>query len=122
MTIDDLLDYDIDALVERTKSRAIPRGAISVKRAWMFFYVQVIIGIYCAQAYLRPSAQVRVRCVHTIPESFAVSMSPPLSTRYISSIRRARLDPCEAHILTLTSTPSIQRWTNLAPIPLVFLL
>ncbi|KAJ7701743.1 hypothetical protein B0H17DRAFT_1127988 [Mycena rosella] len=33
MTIDDLLDYDIAALVERTKDRALPRGAISLERA-----------------------------------------------------------------------------------------
>ncbi|KAF7319436.1 hypothetical protein HMN09_00282100 [Mycena chlorophos] len=45
MTIDDILDYDIDALVERTKERAIPRGAISVPRAWTFFALQVLLGI-----------------------------------------------------------------------------
>ncbi|KAF8911748.1 hypothetical protein CPB85DRAFT_1561735 [Mucidula mucida] len=31
MTIDDILDYDIDANVERTKKRALPRGAISIE-------------------------------------------------------------------------------------------
>jgi 4-hydroxybenzoate polyprenyltransferase len=57
MTIDDLLDHDhIDALVERTKYRPIPRGAISVKRAWMFFSLQVLVGFYCARAWLSPLA------------------------------------------------------------------
>lgn len=45
MTIDDLLDYDIDALVERTKTRALPRGAITLGRAWIFFGMQVVLSI-----------------------------------------------------------------------------
>ncbi|KAJ6579625.1 UbiA prenyltransferase [Mycena vulgaris] len=56
MTIDDLLDYDIDGLVERTKNRAIPRGAISLVRAWQFFGLQVISGLYLAMTTLSPTA------------------------------------------------------------------
>ena len=48
MTIDDLLDYDIDALVERTKNRPLPRGAITLGRAWIFFGMQVVLGVYLA--------------------------------------------------------------------------
>ncbi|KAJ7921033.1 hypothetical protein B0H13DRAFT_1867040 [Mycena leptocephala] len=48
MTIDDLLDYDIDALVERTRNRPLPRGAISLGRAWIFFGMQVVLGVYLA--------------------------------------------------------------------------
>ncbi|KAJ7713679.1 UbiA prenyltransferase family [Mycena olivaceomarginata] len=48
MTIDDILDHDIDGLVVRTKSRALPRGAISLERAWIFFAVQVVLGVYLA--------------------------------------------------------------------------
>ncbi|KAJ7859557.1 UbiA prenyltransferase [Mycena leptocephala] len=48
MTIDDLLDYDIDGLVERTKERPLPRGAISLGRAWVFFGLQVVLGVYLA--------------------------------------------------------------------------
>ncbi|KAF7329879.1 hypothetical protein MKEN_00251600 [Mycena kentingensis (nom. inval.)] len=44
MTIDDILDSDIDGLVERTKGRALPRGAISLPRAWTFFAIQCILG------------------------------------------------------------------------------
>ncbi|KAJ3733873.1 UbiA prenyltransferase family-domain-containing protein [Lentinula guzmanii] len=54
MTIDDILDHDIDALVVRTKSRAIPRGAISLDRAWLFFSIQVVLGIYLARTLLDP--------------------------------------------------------------------
>ncbi|KIK53856.1 hypothetical protein GYMLUDRAFT_49149 [Collybiopsis luxurians FD-317 M1] len=54
MTIDDILDHDIDALVTRTKGRAIPRGSISIDRAWLFFAIQVALGIYLARALLDP--------------------------------------------------------------------
>ncbi|KAJ7031630.1 UbiA prenyltransferase [Mycena alexandri] len=56
MTIDDLLDYDIDAVVERTKERAIPRGAISLNRAWLFFALQVVVGVYLAFRILNPTS------------------------------------------------------------------
>lgn len=58
MTIDDLLDYDVDALVERTKDRALPRGAITVQRAWLFFALQVVIGFYGAFFILKRPAYV----------------------------------------------------------------
>ncbi|KAJ7216568.1 UbiA prenyltransferase [Mycena pura] len=56
MTIDDILDHDIDALVERTKDRALPRGAISIRRAWLFFALQVVLGIYLATKVLSRTA------------------------------------------------------------------
>ncbi|KAK0440574.1 UbiA prenyltransferase family-domain-containing protein [Armillaria borealis] len=56
MTIDDILDYDIDANVERTKNRALPRGAISIERAWLFFALQVVIGVFLAYKVLSPDA------------------------------------------------------------------
>lgn len=56
MTIDDILDSDVDGLVERTKNRALPRGAITQARAWVFFYIQVAIGIYLAVTYLSSAA------------------------------------------------------------------
>lgn len=56
MTIDDILDSDVDGLVERTKNRALPRGAITQARAWVFFYLQVAIGIYLAVTYLSSAA------------------------------------------------------------------
>ncbi|KAF8150460.1 UbiA prenyltransferase [Mycena galopus ATCC 62051] len=56
MTIDDLLDHDIDALVERTKARPLPRGAICLGRAWIFFGLQVVVGIYLAVKVLSHTA------------------------------------------------------------------
>lgn len=53
MTIDDILDHDIDAMVERTKKRALPRGAITLDRAWLFFTAQVILGVYLATTFLK---------------------------------------------------------------------
>ncbi|KAJ7618514.1 UbiA prenyltransferase [Roridomyces roridus] len=56
MTIDDILDHDIDALVMRTRERALPRGAISLARAWMFFGIQVLLGVYLASRTLSKAA------------------------------------------------------------------
>ncbi|KAJ7166047.1 UbiA prenyltransferase [Mycena filopes] len=56
MTIDDLLDHDIDGLVERTKDRALPRGAISLVRAWLFFGLQVVSGVFLATTTLSTNA------------------------------------------------------------------
>ncbi|KAJ7210642.1 UbiA prenyltransferase [Mycena haematopus] len=56
MTIDDLLDHDIDAQVERTRNRALPRGAISLVRAWIFFGIQVVTGLYLATTTLSSTA------------------------------------------------------------------
>ncbi|KAK0440541.1 UbiA prenyltransferase family-domain-containing protein [Armillaria borealis] len=63
MTIDDILDYDIDANVERTKNRALPRGAISIERAWLFFALQVVIGVFLAYKVLSPDALRISMCV-----------------------------------------------------------
>ncbi|KAK7042364.1 mitochondrial 4-hydroxybenzoate polyprenyltransferase [Favolaschia claudopus] len=56
MTIDDLLDHDIDGLVERTKERPLPRKAISLDRAWLFFGCQVVVGVYLAKMVLSHQA------------------------------------------------------------------
>jgi hypothetical protein len=52
MAIDDILDSDVDRLVERTKIRPIPRGAITLERACLFFLAQVSIGLYIAYEFL----------------------------------------------------------------------
>jgi 4-hydroxybenzoate polyprenyltransferase len=44
-TWNDITDRDLDALVERTRSRPIPAGQVSVARAMGFLVVQALIGL-----------------------------------------------------------------------------
>jgi 4-hydroxybenzoate polyprenyltransferase len=44
-TYNDLVDRDIDALVERTRSRPIPSGQVGVRAAAVFLVVQALIGL-----------------------------------------------------------------------------
>ena len=44
-TWNDITDRDLDALVERTRSRPIPAGQVSVPRAAVFLVVQALIGL-----------------------------------------------------------------------------
>jgi 4-hydroxybenzoate polyprenyltransferase len=44
-TWNDLIDRDIDAKVERTRSRPIPSGQVSVPQAVVFLIVQALVGL-----------------------------------------------------------------------------
>lgn len=44
-TVNDILDRDIDRLVERTRGRPIPSGAISARGAAVFLAVQLLAGL-----------------------------------------------------------------------------
>jgi 4-hydroxybenzoate polyprenyltransferase len=44
-TWNDITDRDLDALVERTRSRPIPAGQVSVPQAAVFLVVQALIGL-----------------------------------------------------------------------------
>jgi 4-hydroxybenzoate polyprenyltransferase len=44
-TWNDITDRDLDALVERTRSRPIPAGQVSVPQAAVFLVVQTLIGL-----------------------------------------------------------------------------
>src|SRR5262252_2242052 len=44
-TWNDIVDRDLDALVERTRSRPIPSGQVSVTGAAAFLVVQALIGL-----------------------------------------------------------------------------
>jgi 4-hydroxybenzoate polyprenyltransferase len=44
-TWNDITDRDLDAMVERTRSRPIPAGQVSVKRALLFLALQALVGL-----------------------------------------------------------------------------
>src|SRR5579884_4441791 len=44
-TWNDITDRDLDAMVERTRSRPIPAGQVSVKRALLFLLLQALVGL-----------------------------------------------------------------------------
>ena len=44
-TWNDITDRDLDALVERTRSRPIPAGQVSVPQAFVFLVVQALVGL-----------------------------------------------------------------------------
>jgi 4-hydroxybenzoate polyprenyltransferase len=44
-TYNDIVDRDIDAQVERTRSRPLPSGKVSARRAWLFLVVQALVGL-----------------------------------------------------------------------------
>lgn len=44
-TWNDLVDRDIDAKVERTRSRPIPSGQVGVKAAYVFLVAQALVGL-----------------------------------------------------------------------------
>src|SRR6201987_4053085 len=44
-TWNDITDRDLDAKVERTRSRPIPAGQVSVKRAFVFLVLQALVGL-----------------------------------------------------------------------------
>jgi 4-hydroxybenzoate polyprenyltransferase len=41
----DLVDEDIDARVERTRSRPLPSGQVTRRQAWLFVVLQALIGL-----------------------------------------------------------------------------
>jgi 4-hydroxybenzoate polyprenyltransferase len=44
-TWNDITDRDLDAMVERTRSRPIPAGQVSVKQALAFLAIQALVGL-----------------------------------------------------------------------------
>ncbi len=44
-TYNDIVDRDFDARVARTALRPIPSGAVTVRQAWVFLVVQLLIGL-----------------------------------------------------------------------------
>lgn len=44
-TYNDLVDEDIDNQVERTRSRPLPSGKATRRRAWLFLVLQALVGL-----------------------------------------------------------------------------
>lgn len=44
-TYNDIIDRDVDRKVARTRARPIPSGHVTVKAAWIFLAVQLVIGL-----------------------------------------------------------------------------
>jgi 4-hydroxybenzoate polyprenyltransferase len=44
-TYNDLVDFDIDSRVERTRSRPLPSGQVGKREAWVFLALQALVGL-----------------------------------------------------------------------------
>ena len=44
-TYNDIVDRHLDAQVERTRSRPLPSGTVSVKQAWVWLVLQCLVGL-----------------------------------------------------------------------------
>lgn len=55
-TYNDLVDRDIDAMVERTRSRPLPSGQVTGRQAKLFLIAQVVVGALVLLALAKPFA------------------------------------------------------------------
>jgi 4-hydroxybenzoate polyprenyltransferase len=55
-TYNDIVDRDIDALVERTRSRPLPSGQVTTRQAKLFLVAQVLVGALVLLALAKPFA------------------------------------------------------------------
>jgi 4-hydroxybenzoate polyprenyltransferase len=44
-TYNDIVDFDIDSKVERTRSRPLPSGQVGKRQAWIFLVLQSLVGL-----------------------------------------------------------------------------
>jgi 4-hydroxybenzoate polyprenyltransferase len=44
-TYNDIVDFDIDSRVERTRSRPLPSGQVGKREAWVFLVLQALVGL-----------------------------------------------------------------------------
>ena len=44
-TYNDIVDFDIDSKVERTRSRPLPSGQVGKRQAWFFLVLQALVGL-----------------------------------------------------------------------------
>ena len=60
-TWNDLVDRDLDGLVERTRSRPIPSGQVTVAQATVFMLAQALVGLLVLLQFNRFHGAVRLR-------------------------------------------------------------
>ena len=56
----DIVDRDIDAKVERTRARPLPSGQVSVRQAWGFLVLLLLVGLIVLLLLPRPAQWVAV--------------------------------------------------------------
>lgn len=54
-TINDIADKDFDAQVERTKNRPLASGALSLKKAYIWLGIQLLVGLFVLLLLPRPA-------------------------------------------------------------------
>src|SRR5215470_19029742 len=65
-TWNDLVDRDLDAKVERTRSRPIPSGQVSITGAWVFLVLQALVGLAVLLTFNRFAIMVGVASLVTV--------------------------------------------------------
>jgi len=65
-TWNDLVDRDLDAKVERTRSRPIPSGQVSIAGAWAFLVLQALIGLAVLLTFNRFAIMVGIASLATV--------------------------------------------------------
>ena len=64
-TYNDIVDRDLDAAVERTRSRPLPSGAVSVRAAWGWLLAQCLVGLIVL--LMLPNLQSRIVALASLP-------------------------------------------------------
>ena len=59
-TYNDIVDRHIDAQVARTRGRPIPSGAVSVRQAWIFVAIQLVLALVILACFNRFSGLIAV--------------------------------------------------------------
>src|SRR5215470_18189710 len=65
-TWNDLVDRDLDAKVERTRSRPIPSGQVSITGAWVFLVLQALVGLAVLLTFNRFAIMVGIASLATV--------------------------------------------------------
>jgi len=73
----DILDSSIDGLVSRTKTRPLPSGRVTLRKAILWFFTQLLVSSYLTFYLLGPS------CFRAVLPAYALSAFYPLMKRWV---------------------------------------